>query len=949
MLSKKMADKKVYAWYTILYIIISMVVFGQLLIFDKTLIWDVDGYLQWYPLFVKFQNSFRDLFTGNGFTFWDWSIGLGSDYLSNFAFIIFDPFSYLALFFSNAHADIAYSFVIIAKLYAAGFVVLRYLKYHGKRNSLCVIGAVGYAFCLWGLIVTRHSFFITQMIIFPILILGVDKVEDRRSPSTLILGVFWSMLQSIYFSYMSALFVGIYVLVIFFTSEEEKTVGRFLIKMGRYVLYAFTGGVLMAAPVLVPALYTLMQTSKESGVAIQILPTFKQMLRIVPSVVSQQDAFSNYSTIGMNILFAAMIPAICMQIKQKKTSACMFGVTVLFFLLPVLQSVTNGFSYASGRWCYVINFFFMYAAIECLEWKKIWEKSYLKWIFLTMMIFFVSGLAAYLIFGAISTVSLLVLTINVIFGTMVCYVWQERESLARKRGAVLIILVSINCAVLGFLYYNPQTRQSVDTLMNSGLCYQVYESNSMRAVENIQDTEFYRVGTIDYPNKEGQDSPLLHTPSNVSLYWNAPTVAEYLSTLDAGWLEWNHLLGNNSGYYRRMCSYSNDNRARMDFLLGVKYFMGTDKEKEAKVDHSGYAGYGFTKDMETDGVSVLKSSKNTSLGYVYESAVSDEEFITYSPLEREQILMQSVQMETKDMDSLQHTKEQDASALQFEESKGISCRIKAGAGMKLSKKKKKFSVSEASRMTIQLEQEVSNSEIYVIFKNLHKKSYDTEALWALRTEEEQSDKVEKGRFVLSRMSETDYGNLRITVTRDGIQKRVANMEGEAQGISGIQDYMVNMGYVERFDGKIICEFHEPGEYTYDAIQVVAVPAENFEHQAENLEKNRLNVTQQSNNCIKGTVDTRKGGLLYLSILYNAGWKVFVDGEEADTVYRVNTAFMGVEVPEGQHDIVLKYRPLGMPYTIVLFGIGVIVLGLLNIPYLRRKKTHEEGVDRNRTV
>lgn len=949
MIKKKIADKKIYVWYTILYIVISMSIFVQLLIFNKTLIWDVDGYLQWYPLFVKFQNSFHDLFTGHGFTFWDWSIGLGSDYLSNFAFIIFDPFSYLALFFSNANADIAYSFVIVTKLYAAGFVVLRYLRYHGKRNSLCLIGAVGYAFCLWGLIVTRHSFFITQMIIFPILILGVDKVEDRRSPSTLILGVFWSMIQSIYFSYMSALFVGIYVLVVFFTSKEEKTLGKFFAKMGKYVLYAFTGGVLMAAPVLAPGLYTLMQTSKESGVAVQILPTLKQILRIVPSFVSQQDAFGNYSVVGMNILFVAMIPAICMQIKRRKTSACMFGMTVLFFLLPVLQSVTNGFSYASGRWCYVINFFFMYAAIECLEWKKIWEKSYVKWMFLTMMVSLVSGLVAYLIFGAISTTCLLVVMINLIFGTMLCLVWQEREVLARKRGAILAILVSVNCAVLGVLYFNPQTKQSIDTLMNRGLCYQVYEDNSMRAASDIQDSDFYRIDTIDYPDKNGNDSPLLHTPSNISLYWNVPTVAEYLSTLDAGWLEWNHLLGNNSGYFRRMCSFSNDNRVRMDFLLGVKYFMGSDRKKEPLVSHSAYAGYGFKKDMETDGVSVFKSSENAGLGYVYESVVSDETFLSYSPLEREQILMQSAQLETKDIASLQHTTEQDVSALDFENSQEIPCRLKADEGIELRKKKKRFSVSKPSNMTISLKQEVTDSEIYVIFKNLHKKPYDTEELWALQTEEEQRDEVEKGRFILSRMSETDYDNLRITATRDGVQKRVANMTGEAQAISGIQDYMLNMGYVDRFDGKITCEFHEQGEYTYDEIQVVAVPVENFEHQAENLVKNRLNVTEQSNNCIKGTVDTTKGGLLYLSILYNNGWKVYVDGKEAETVYRVNTAFMGVEVAEGQHEIVLKYQPLGMPYTIVLFGIGVIVLGLVNIPYIRRKKTHEKSVDSNRAV
>lgn len=947
--NQKKESKKVYLWYTLLYAVVGIIVFCQLVIFDKTLIWNVDGYLQWYSIFAKFQSSIQDFFSGQGFSFWSWDIGLGSDYLSNFAFVIFDPFSYISLFFSKAHLDVAYSFIIVLKLYTAGIVMLHYLRYHKKSSHLCLLGAIGYAFCAWGITCTRHDFFITQLIIFPLLILGIDKVEDRRSPFTLIFSIWWSVIQSIYFTYMSAIFVVIYVIVRFFTSKENKTIRTFFVKMGWYLVYAVTGGILLAAPVLVPALYSLMQTSKGAGVDIYLLPSLKQLLRFVPAFASFQDAHDNYSIVGMNFLFVGMIPAILFQVKRRKASAWMFWISALFLLIPALQCVTNGFSYASGRWSYVMNFFFVYAAIECLEWEKVLQKTYVRWMLLTVAVVFGWGLAAYLIFGALSSNSMLMVSMNLVFGIAVCFVLYEQDALQGRTGSVFTALVCVNCALMGFSYYNPQMGTNIDALMTRGECYQIYESNSMRVVENIQDEEFYRVDTVDCPSNTGENVPYAHTPANMALYWNTPTISEYLSTLDSGWLEFHSLLGNNSGYFRRMCTYSNDNRARMDFLLGVKYFLGSDKKQEDAAAYSRYAGYGFTKNGQFNGVTILKSAYDTSLGYVYETAIADTDLLEYSPLEREQILMQSAAVEEQDLDALQLTSKQTRSGIALEDTKQVAYQLSAEEGMKLSENHA-FSVEKPSTLTIQLNQQVVNSEIYVVFKNLQKKSLDTEKLWKLSAEGNDSSKLAKSRFLVSRLSKTDYGNFSITVTRDQIKKRLINAEGEAQGIRGIEDYMVNTGYVDEYTGKIKCYFDTIGNYTYDEIQVFAVPMEKFTEQAAVLEKHRLQVTNYENDRIEGYVDTERGGLLYLSILYNNGWNIYIDGKKADNIYRVNTAFMGVEVPEGHHEITMKYQLLGVPYTYIIFGMGVILVGLLAAVYIiRRKKSYEKGINCNRTI
>lgn len=52
----KSSKSKLYFYYTILFLIVGLFTFSQLIISNKTFIWDTDGYLQWYPLLVKLKN-----------------------------------------------------------------------------------------------------------------------------------------------------------------------------------------------------------------------------------------------------------------------------------------------------------------------------------------------------------------------------------------------------------------------------------------------------------------------------------------------------------------------------------------------------------------------------------------------------------------------------------------------------------------------------------------------------------------------------------------------------------------------------------------------------------------------------------------------------------------------------------------------------------------------------
>ena len=98
MSKERKSDLKIYGIYTLLFAAIIFFLVFQLVIFGISLIWEVDGYLQWYPIYEKTRSTLSTFFNTGSFSFWHWDIGLGSDYLSNFSFVLFDPVSYIALF-----------------------------------------------------------------------------------------------------------------------------------------------------------------------------------------------------------------------------------------------------------------------------------------------------------------------------------------------------------------------------------------------------------------------------------------------------------------------------------------------------------------------------------------------------------------------------------------------------------------------------------------------------------------------------------------------------------------------------------------------------------------------------------------------------------------------------------------------------------------------------------
>lgn len=938
----KKLRKNTYLMYTLLFIVIAFVTFFWFIFYGKTFVNVDDAYAQHYSFLVKLRRFISDIVQGNGISLWTWDTEYGSDTIGNFAFVFCDPFAYIAAAFKPKFIDIGYTISAILRLYTAGLTMIAFLRYRQKKSFQCLIGGISYAFSAWAVLTSlRHAFFLNPLVFFPLLILGVDKIDRERKPFVFVFSIFLSLITSFYFAYMSALLVIVYIIIkYFFENEGDKTFNNFIKRFFKFVVYAIIA-VMISAPILVPVLYSLIYANKSSGVDINVFLRLKDLFRYIPSYVSNIDINGNYSFTAISMICTAMIPAMIIDFRRglNRLSTLMALLCAIMAAFPIFGSIFNAMSYSVGRWCYMFAFFFVWASVSTLDFEKFKEKEYNKSyriIFSVMLI--VIGLSlvlAKIFFNVFPDKNLYVGLTNLVFlvvlASVLCNI-DNRKKIYKT--TTVLILTALSLGLTNVILYSPNLSNDLSlNYLDVGQPYKQYSNSAQRVGIKIDDGDFYRVDQIENSTPTGYTS-FTRTPANESIFFGHRTIYSYISTIDNRIFEYNKALGNSAGYYRRVCTNSNDNRSRMNFIQGVRYFIGNDKEKNIEV--SQYAGYGYKKYNNIDGIEVLKNKYKASLGYVFENNISESDWMKYGYFDREQIMMQAC--------VVSDYSESKASKINLENinlnTQNISYEIVSEDGLRFMNGKIKV-MSGDSRLTISTD-EVKDSELYIVFKNLQRKplTYEEYKDYSFRNKEK--TEIQDDTFDAKKLSYYPYGEFVAFVSKPGnITKRLINAEGENQGFIDIKDYIANLGYYKSTEGNITIDFKNIGDYTYDSIEVVAVSQENFDNQAKKLENNRLKVSTLHDNYIKGTVNAENDGMLYLSIPYTKGWKVYIDGKEQET-YVADIAFTGVDIEKGDHTVELKYRPVGFKTELIISGVGIVIFTVILI-YQRKKRCKDNSI------
>ena len=110
-----------------------------------------------------------------------------------------------------------------------------------------------------------------------------------------------------------------------------------------------------------------------------------------------------------------------------------------------------------------------------------------------------------------------------------------------------------------------------------------------------------------------------------------------------------------------------------------------------------------------------------------------------------------------------------------------------------------------------------------------------------------------------------------------------------------------------------------------------------------LKDRKVIITEFKEDYIEGKINAKDNMLIYTSIPYDLGWKVYVDGKKVDT-YKIGNALLAFPISEGNHTIKLKYQInyiwLWLLIDIIIIASYIIIIKYDNKNHIGFRGKHE---------
>ncbi len=153
----------------------------------------------------------------------------------------------------------------------------------------------------------------------------------------------------------------------------------------------------------------------------------------------------------------------------------------------------------------------------------------------------------------------------------------------------------------------------------------------------------------------------------------------------------------------------------------------------------------------------------------------------------------------------------------------------------------------------------------------------------------------------------------------------------------VKHAVINLGVVQhKLPEQISVTSDQLGTYQIRAKLNVIDLGPKYQAEVATIQRHALRQVRFGQDYVQGTITTPRAGILTSSIPYSTGWQVFVDGHRQRTL-RTNTAFMGVYLPAGQHQVKFTYQTPWLQLGRQVSWLGLIWFGLAVIVTMVKKR------------
>lgn len=957
---KKRPVKRLYGEYTILFIFLALCIFGTYLVTGHTFILSKDALNQHLPLLAKYREALISFFHHPRLNFWSWQMGLGSDTFQVYSYYtIGDVFSYLALLFPAAKITLAYQVINIIRMYCVGLAFVYFAQHFKFRNSVILMGATTYlvnSFLLYACI--AQPFFTTPFIIFPLIVVQIERILQEGSPWPLAGAFTWMLVSNYYLAYVLGIGSFLY-LVLRVGTHYRRTLnyGKALLKLA----FATITSILLSAVLLVPEIIAVTNSTRTGSLFANGLKTYPlyYYLFLPKSLINGgQWYFMFWSALGIvSIGFIALV-YIYSRPRKYPLLTISLGLALIMLLIPAVGAFFNGMMSASNRWTLLIYLPLAMAVcilaenIPTLDQKTMAVLSWATGIYLIVLI-------ATFFFENENDIFMPVIFL---IGSLMV-IWLIHLNKFTHPYRWLLAITMLNAGVNAIYAAFPYNGDFSNSMLSRGE-YQAITSNRYGKLnQDLKNNSFYRVSTIsqnkiiDGPNLDNDLTSGLH---NIDSYYSLQN--KYLG-------QFNTSLQNNQ-YQANIPIRQADDRTVMNNFFGVKYlFVQSNGDNATKIP----AGYFL--DKATDPVinydegqpsnpqskdefvptQTMRYKTNYAFPLLYwqDNYISKKDYQSLSPTAKERVLATGVLV-----DKQENLRGMKAAKLKMHvyplKSELVSNRLNKVNPAKLTytDSEETYQLQLPELQSKKMQQKLKGSELHIEFSKIKYTPFSMKEQIAYEQAHLKETILNPGNVINQRYTHYRYWRYHVLNGSPDISFKLnigskfgtATIEQARQSTLSLFKHVtnstLNIGY---YDGKLPTSLtFQPSKLgTYELkYQVVAEKLDNnYYREVKTLQRHRLEDVKFKRNQVQGTIKTTRPGVLTSSIPYSTGWSVKVNGKKATTL-RTNQAFLGVYLPAGIHHVTFSYELPGIQLGALLSLIGLgwtILAGIITIVWERKRK------------
>ncbi len=845
-----------------------------------------DMYHQYYPFFKDFR---RALLSGDSLLY-NWSVGLGIDYLGLYSYYLASPLNLLSILVPEGWLLGYFSLLMPIKLGLASLFFSLFLKKIFNKNdiSISLFGSF-YGLCAWALGYQWNIMWLDTFALLPLVMLGmVSLLRDKK----FILYTL-TLFLSVAINYYIGLFTCIFVLLTFICYEicRWQSLEKLFRDLGRIAVFSLLA-IGMTAFLSLPTLAALQNTQS----SVNIFPTGFQLnmtsednwLGLLQTIIKVagntaggikptfKEGLPNlYSGVFTTVLAFLFLCCKQVRLRDKICAICLLLFLNISCIVRQLDYIWHGFHFTNMipyRFTFLYSFVMLYMAYVAWTNRKyfqLWQVclSAVAAILLLLCYEDLTDVAFWAYNGLMLLLYVSVLVYRCVFPPVPENADEEalrayRTKRIHKNRVCSYIFLGIIGIELVLNLVNFGVNFSRTNISN----YPKGTTDTKTVLEHMEalekDNPFYRVETT---HTQTLNDGALNGYYGITTFTSSANVkvTEFMKALGYG----------AKNTYNR---YSFEESSPVSNLfLGLKYML----ERDGKVEANPYF-----EDIYAEGnVHLLENKAYLPLGFLANSQLLNMDF--------------SAQMDRFDF---QNTLIRQVAGLDknvWYILPGTSLTIN-GNGPSVTPKPAtgycSYSTDENTEGTITYSYTADRYGLMCVNLDLSKKN--NFSLWL-------------------------NGNQLYSETYS-LPQMVSVCEVKPGDIVEVQ---------------LKCKKSENGTIKISA----AILYEAFFWEAyEALSESVLNITSFANTRVEGTIDCAKDGVLYTSIPQNGNWSATVDGKPVETV-EIGGAMVGVLLSKGTHNVVFTYRnaafSLGWKVSVACLVIFIGIALAIYQPQLRRYK------------